>query len=43
MLFRSLAERLGFPGPSLRFVPREEAERYAVEDAVQTLLLREVL
>lgn len=38
-----LAERLGFGGPSLRFVPRAEAEAYAVEDAVQTLLLREVL
>jgi uracil-DNA glycosylase family 4 len=39
----TLAERLGFPGPSLRFVPREEAEAYAVEDAVMTLRLREVL
>lgn len=39
----TLAERLGLPGPSLRFVPREEAERYAVEDAVMTLRLREVL
>lgn len=38
-----LAERLGFGGPSLRYVPREEAERYAVEDAVMTLRLREVL
>lgn len=38
-----LAERLGFPGPSLRFVPRAEAEAYAVEDAVMTLRLREVL
>jgi len=39
----TLAERLGFGGPSLRYVPREEAERYAVEDAVETLRLREVL
>jgi len=39
----TLAERLGFPGPSLRFVPREEAERYAMEDAIMTLRLREVL
>lgn len=39
----TLAERLGFPGPSLRFVPREEAEAYAVQDAVMTLRLREVL
>lgn len=38
-----LANRLDFPGPSLRFVPREEAEAYAVEDAVMTLRLREVL
>ena len=38
-----LAERLGFGPPSLRYVPREEAEKYAVEDAVSTLLLREVL
>jgi uracil-DNA glycosylase family 4 len=39
----TLAERLGFGGPSLRYVPREEAEKYAVEDALYTLLLREVL
>lgn len=39
----TLAERLGFGGPNLRYVPREEAERYAVEDAVMTLRLREVL
>jgi len=39
----TLAERLGFGGPSLRYVPREEAEQYAVEDAIRTLELREVL
>jgi len=39
----TLAARLGFGPPSLRFVPREEAEAYAVEDAVMTLRLREVL
>lgn len=39
----TLAERLGFPGPSLRYVPREIAEAYAIEDAVMTLRLREVL
>jgi len=39
----TLAARLGFGGPSLRYVPREEAEKYAVEDAVYTLLLREIL
>jgi len=39
----TLAERLGFPGPSLRYVPREEAEAYAVEDAIRTLELRELL
>jgi uracil-DNA glycosylase family 4 len=39
----TLAERLGFGGPSLRYVPREEAEKYAVQDAISTLLLREVL
>ena len=38
-----LAERLGFGPPSLRYVPREEAERYAVLDAEITLRLREVL
>jgi uracil-DNA glycosylase family 4 len=38
-----LAERLGFGGPSLRYVPREVAEDYAVADAVMTLRLREVL
>jgi uracil-DNA glycosylase family 4 len=39
----TLAERLGFGGPSLRYVPREEAEAYAIEDVVETLRLREVL
>lgn len=39
----TLAERLGFGGPSLRYVPRAEAEAYAVEDAVMTLRVREVL
>lgn len=39
----TLAERLGFGGPSLRYVPREVAEAYAIEDAVETLRLREVL
>ncbi len=39
----TLAERLGFPGPSLRFVPRAEAEKYAVEDAIYTLRLRAAL
>jgi len=38
-----LAKRLGFGPPSLRYVPRAEAEAYAVEDAVMTLRLREVL
>jgi len=38
-----LAERLGFGPPSLRYVPTAEAEAYAVEDAVMTLRLREVL
>lgn len=39
----TLAERLGFGGPSLRYVPREIAEEYAKMDAVMTLRLREVL
>ena len=39
----TLAARLGFGEPSLRYVPREEAEAYAVEDAVMTLRLREML
>lgn len=39
----TLAERLGFGGPSLRYVPREEAERYAIQDAEITLRLREIL
>lgn len=39
----TLAARLGFGEPSLRYVPREIAEAYAVEDAICTLRLREVL
>lgn len=39
----TLAARLGFGEPSLRYVPKDEAERYAVEDAIYTLMLREVL
>lgn len=39
----TLAERMGYPGPSLRYVPKEEAEKYAVEDAIQTLALAEIL
>jgi len=39
----TLAERLGFGGASLRYVPCAEAEAYAMEDAVMTLRLREVL
>jgi uracil-DNA glycosylase family 4 len=39
----TLAERLGFGGPSLRYVPQAEAEAYAMSDAICTLRLREVL
>lgn len=38
-----LAGVLGMEGASLKFVPRLEAEAYAIQDAVSTLLLREIL
>lgn len=37
-----LASRMNHPGPSLKFVPKEEAEAYAIEDALQTLRLYEL-